>query len=114
MSVITLETDYPVVAIDSPDHIAYAGTVVDNRTEENYVRNIKEYFGENLKVLDLGCAGGQMITDFNMMRGMWLWVLKDLLMFFMVVLITGRSITTRTYSMLTFKTFSTERGWGRP
>jgi len=63
MSVITLETEYPV-AIDSPDHIAPAGTVVDNRTEENYVRAVKEYFGENLKVLDLGCAGGQMITDF--------------------------------------------------
>ena len=28
MSLITLETDYPV-AIDSPDHIAPAGTVVD-------------------------------------------------------------------------------------
>ena len=63
MSLITLETDYPV-AIDSPDHIAPAGTVVDNRTDKDYVRAVKNYFGDKLKILDMGCAGGQMITDF--------------------------------------------------
>ncbi len=63
MSLITLETDYPV-AIDSPDHIAPAGTVVDNRTDKDYVRAVKNYFDNDLKVLDMGCAGGQMITDF--------------------------------------------------
>ena len=63
MSVITLETEYPV-AIDSPDHIAPMGTVIDNRTEKDYVNAVKGYFGDNLKVLDMGCAGGQMITDF--------------------------------------------------
>ena len=36
MSLITLETENPV-AIDSPDHIAPAGTIVDNRTDVDYV-----------------------------------------------------------------------------
>ena len=53
MSLITLETDYPV-AIDSPDHIAPAGTVVDNRTDKDYVRAVKNYFGDKLKILDYG------------------------------------------------------------
>ena len=43
MPLITLETEHPV-AIDSPDHIAPAGTVVDNRTDEDYVNAIKDYF----------------------------------------------------------------------
>ena len=42
MSVITLETEFPG-AFDSPDHIAPAGTLVDNRTDEAYVTAIKEY-----------------------------------------------------------------------
>ena len=63
MSLITLETDYPV-AIDSPDHIAPAGVVVDNRTNVEYVNAIKNHFGRKIKVLDMGCAGAQMITDF--------------------------------------------------
>ena len=39
MSLITLETEYPV-AIDSPDHIAPAGTVADNRTDKDYMRAV--------------------------------------------------------------------------
>ena len=62
MSVITLETEFPG-AFDSPDHIAPAGTLVDNRTDEAYVNAIKDYF-EEPKVLDMGCAGGQMIVNF--------------------------------------------------
>ena len=63
MPLITLETEHPV-AIDSPDHIAPAGTVVDNRTDEDYVNAIKDYFDRPIKVLDMGCAGGQMIVNF--------------------------------------------------
>ena len=65
MSLITLETEYPV-AIDSPDHIAPAGTIADNRTDKDYVKAVKEYFEESkdTKILDMGCAGGQMIADF--------------------------------------------------
>ena len=44
MSVITLETEFPG-AFDSPDHIAPAGTVADNRTDKDYMRAVKEYFG---------------------------------------------------------------------
>jgi len=63
MPLITLETEHPI-AIDSPDHIAPAGTIVDNRTDQDYVKAVKEYFGKPIKVLDMGCAGGQMIADF--------------------------------------------------
>ena len=63
MPLITLETEHPI-AIDSPDHIAPAGTIVDNRTDQDYVKAVKDYFGKPIKVLDMGCAGGQMIADF--------------------------------------------------
>ena len=54
MSLITLETENPV-AIDSPDHIAPAGTIVDNRTNVDYVNAVKNYFDRPFKVLDMGC-----------------------------------------------------------
>jgi SAM-dependent methyltransferase len=61
---IRLETDYPA-ALDSPDHIAPVGTVNDNTTDIQYIEAIKKYFKKSpLKVLDLGCAGGQLIADF--------------------------------------------------
>ena len=64
MSLITLETENPV-AIDSPDHIApAAGTIVDNRTNVDYVNAVKNYFDGPFKVLDMGCAGAQMIADY--------------------------------------------------
>ena len=63
MSLITLETENPV-AIDSPDHIAPAGTIVDNRTNVDYVNAVKNYFDGPFKVLDMGCAGAQMIADY--------------------------------------------------
>ena len=63
MSLIKLETEYPV-AIDSPDHIAPAGVLADNRTDEDYVKAVKNYFKNPIKILDMGCAGGQMIADF--------------------------------------------------
>ena len=69
MSLITLETDYPV-AIDSPDHIAPAGTVVDNRTDKDYVRAVKNYFDDihttlPKKILDVGCGNGYTLLSLS-------------------------------------------------
>ena len=61
---IRLETNYPV-AIESPDHIAPVGTVNDNTTDIDYINAVKNYFdNKQIRVLDLGCAGGQLISDF--------------------------------------------------
>ena len=61
---IRLETNYPV-AIESPDHIAPVGTVDDNTTDIDYINAVKNYFdNKQIRVLDLGCAGGQLISDF--------------------------------------------------
>jgi len=61
---ITLETEHPV-AIESPDHIAPVGTVNDNTTDADYIAAVKKYFNKSpLKMMDLGCAGGQLVVDF--------------------------------------------------
>ena len=61
---IRLETNYPV-AIESPDHIVPVGTVDDNTTDIDYINAVKNYFdNKQIRVLDLGCAGGQLISDF--------------------------------------------------
>ena len=61
---ITVETENQV-AVDSPDHIAPYGVVRDNSTDLDYINAVKSYFGKSeLKVLDLGCAGGQLVADF--------------------------------------------------
>jgi cyclopropane fatty-acyl-phospholipid synthase-like methyltransferase len=60
---ITLETNHPV-AIESPDHIAPVGTVNDNTTDSDYIAAVKKYFGRPIKMMDLGCAGGQLVVDF--------------------------------------------------
>ncbi len=56
MSLITLETENPV-AIDSPDHIAPAGTIVDNRTNVDYVNAVKNYF-ETIQSIGYGMCRG--------------------------------------------------------
>ena len=64
MSLITLETNFPA-AIDSPDHIAPVGTVNDNTTDIDYINAVKNHFNnKQIRVLDLGCAGGQLVSDF--------------------------------------------------
>ena len=55
-----LQTDYPV-ATTSPDHIHPQGTRVDNHTSLELLGELKEYGATSL--LDLGCAGGQLIID---------------------------------------------------
>lgn len=63
---ITIKTKYPV-ATDSPDHIFPWGTMRDNNTNSGYIKEVEEYFGlgNRLNILDLGCAGGQLIKDFH-------------------------------------------------
>jgi len=68
-SKIEVFTQHPI-AYESPDHIEPAGTKNDNSTNKIFVIKIdkilkKEQPRKNLSVLDLGCAGGAMISDFK-------------------------------------------------
>jgi len=52
------------IAIDSADHIHPWGCVNDNNSNSNYLNSVKTYFNNRpINVLDLGCAGGQIIVD---------------------------------------------------
>lgn len=63
-SKISVDTDYPI-ACDSPDHLYPLGTVKDNSSNRAFVGEIEQLMpGTQLRILDLGCAGGQMIADF--------------------------------------------------
>jgi 2-polyprenyl-3-methyl-5-hydroxy-6-metoxy-1,4-benzoquinol methylase len=56
---------YPV-ALDSPDHLYPWGTARDNTTDHGFINEVETYFGNiPLKVLDIGCSGGQLVVDFN-------------------------------------------------
>jgi 2-polyprenyl-3-methyl-5-hydroxy-6-metoxy-1,4-benzoquinol methylase len=60
---ITVNTDYPI-AVDSLDHINPYGCIQDSNTNYDYIDEIKNYFNnKQLKVLDIGCAGGQLMID---------------------------------------------------
>jgi len=66
---IKVMTQFPV-AVDSPDHLFPAGTKNDNSTNRSFIllmnRQLTEKFPhEQLKFLDLGCAGGQLVRDFR-------------------------------------------------
>jgi len=58
------------VAFESPDHIAPKGTAVNNSTNKKFVLHmdarLRHEFGEQaaLRMMDLGCAGGQTVADF--------------------------------------------------
>jgi len=58
------------IAFESPDHIAPLGTKQDNSTNRAFILLInkllaKEFLHKQLKFLDLGCAGGQLVKDFR-------------------------------------------------
>jgi SAM-dependent methyltransferase len=55
-------TDYPV-ALDSPDHLHPWGTMRDNNTSEELIACLEQEFGNPFSLLDLGCAGGQFVSD---------------------------------------------------
>lgn len=61
---ITVETEFKV-AEESLDHISPSGAVLDNRSNQDYINSVKRYFNKpSISVLDLGCAGGQLVVDF--------------------------------------------------
>src|SRR5688572_9634368 len=67
-----LQTKHPV-AYESPDHIAPKGTAVNNSTNKKFVLHMdtrlhREFGEKTLSVLDMGCAGGQMVADFLSLR----------------------------------------------
>jgi 2-polyprenyl-3-methyl-5-hydroxy-6-metoxy-1,4-benzoquinol methylase len=54
------------IAIDSLDHKHPFGCIRDNNSSSFYISEVKQYFGNGkIKVMDLGCAGGQIIIDHN-------------------------------------------------
>jgi len=64
---IHIQTKFPV-AFESPDHIAPKGTAVNNSTNKKFVLHMdaklhREFNEQPLRVMDLGCSGGQMIAD---------------------------------------------------
>ena len=65
----TRETQHPV-AFESPDHLAPKGTAVNNSTNKKFILHmdakLRREFGAKtaLRMMDLGCAGGQTIVDF--------------------------------------------------
>jgi SAM-dependent methyltransferase len=68
----TRDTDHPI-AFSSPDHIAPKGTAVNNSTHKKFVLHMdeklhRELGPQTLRMMDLGCAGGQTIVDFMTLR----------------------------------------------
>jgi len=66
---LQVETGYKI-AFESPDHIAPYGTKQDNSTNRAFILLInkllaKEFLNNQLKFLDLGCSGGQLVKDFK-------------------------------------------------
>jgi SAM-dependent methyltransferase len=61
------------VAFESPDHLAPTGTARDNSTNKKFVLHMdeklhREFGDQTLRVIDLGCSGGQMVVDFVKLR----------------------------------------------
>lgn len=57
------------IAVDSPDHIQPHGTANDNSTCHEHIDETIQYFKtvhnlDKISVLDLGCAGGQLVADY--------------------------------------------------
>jgi len=61
---VKLVTDFPI-AYESPDHLVPTGTKNDNNTNAGYIVEVEKLFdNKKINVMDLGCAGGQLIVDF--------------------------------------------------
>jgi 2-polyprenyl-3-methyl-5-hydroxy-6-metoxy-1,4-benzoquinol methylase len=65
---ITVECEKHI-ALESKDHTNPIGCVQDNNTNYLYLMQVKKYFNKsNISVMDLGCAGGQMVIDHTNMN----------------------------------------------
>lgn len=56
------------IAYESIDHMRPLGTRMDNHTSVEFIEELEEYFAmyrgiDKIKLLDLGCAGGQFVVD---------------------------------------------------
>ena len=65
-----VETNHRV-AFESPDHIAPKGTAMNNSTNKKFVLHMDERLRRELNAptkalsfMDIGCSGGQLVTDF--------------------------------------------------
>lgn len=58
-----VKTEHPV-AMKSDDHIYPRGTRNDNTRYPRFVHAAERAIGKNLRVLELGCAGGGLVLDF--------------------------------------------------
>lgn len=61
------------VAFESPDHLVPWGTATNNSTNKKFVLYMdgklhREFGNQTLCLMDLGCAGGQMVVDFVKLR----------------------------------------------
>jgi SAM-dependent methyltransferase len=62
---IKINTEHPI-AYESPDHIMPWGTMRDNSTNEEFIKQTEQWFSnKKINVLDIGCSGGQMIVDYH-------------------------------------------------
>ena len=59
---IKLITNHPV-AIESDDHIHPDGIYLDNSLNGHFVNNVGTYFNTKIDMLDLGCAGGELVSN---------------------------------------------------
>ena len=59
-----VETEFPI-AYDSPDHIMPWGTMNDNSTNLDFIKEISDLYNGNYKFMDLGCSGGQLVVDIH-------------------------------------------------
>jgi hypothetical protein len=56
-------TDHPI-ALDSPDHKWPYGAILNNSTSIPFIEEVEAHFGCKIRMMDWGCAGGQLVKDF--------------------------------------------------
>lgn len=58
-----IKTEHPI-AVKSDDHIYPRGTRNDNTRHPRFVHAAERAIGKNMRVMELGCAGGGLVLDF--------------------------------------------------
>lgn len=58
-----IDTEHPV-AVTSDDHIHPKGTAFDNTRHPRFVSALRQFLGNDISFLDLGCSGGGIVFDF--------------------------------------------------